>query len=167
MRRTDSLEKTLMLGKIEGGRRRGWQRMRWLDGITTWWTWVWVNSGSWWWTGRAGMLWFMGSQRVGHDWATDLFWSDLWLETILLLLSCNLHTSFMCGWFSAFTVRLPLLVCLSFHNFSCFYLWPFLPRRNSFIICCHGGLVVLNPLSFCLSIKLLIFPSSLNDCLVA
>jgi len=34
MRRTDSLEKTLMLGKIEGGRRRGWQRMRWLDGIT-------------------------------------------------------------------------------------------------------------------------------------
>ena len=41
------------------------------------WTWVWVNSGSWWWTGRPGMLRFMGSQRVGHDWATDLIWSDL------------------------------------------------------------------------------------------
>ena len=36
LRRTDSLEKTLMLGRIEGGRRRGWQRMRWLDGITNW-----------------------------------------------------------------------------------------------------------------------------------
>ena len=40
------------------------------------WTWVWVNSGSWWWTGRPGVLWFMGSQRVRHDWATDLNWSS-------------------------------------------------------------------------------------------
>ena len=47
MRRVDSLEKTLMLRKTEGRRRRGRQRMRWLDGITTQWTWVWVNSGSW------------------------------------------------------------------------------------------------------------------------
>ena len=38
------------------------------------WTWVWVNSGSWWWTGRPGMLWFMGSQRVRHDWVTELNW---------------------------------------------------------------------------------------------
>ena len=44
--RTDSL-KTLMLGKIEGRRRRGWQRMRWLDVIMTKWTWVWASSGSW------------------------------------------------------------------------------------------------------------------------
>ena len=44
MRRADSLEKTLMLGKIEGRRRRGWQRMRWLDGIITQWTWVSANS---------------------------------------------------------------------------------------------------------------------------
>ena len=49
MQRTDSLEKTLMLGKIEGGRRRGRQRMRRL--VLTWWTWVWVVSESWWWTG--------------------------------------------------------------------------------------------------------------------
>ena len=47
MRRADSLEKTLMLGKIEARRKRGRQRMRWLDGITTGWMWVWVNSGSW------------------------------------------------------------------------------------------------------------------------
>ena len=40
----------------------------------TQWTWVWVNSGSWWWTGRPGMLRFMGSQRVRHDWTTDLNW---------------------------------------------------------------------------------------------
>ena len=41
----------------------------------TWWTWVWVNSRSWWWTGRPGVLQFMGSQRVGHDWATELNWT--------------------------------------------------------------------------------------------
>ena len=46
MRRADSFEKTLMLGKIEVRRKRGWQRMRWLDGITpTQWTWVWVSPG--------------------------------------------------------------------------------------------------------------------------
>ena len=76
-RRADLLEKTLMLGGIGGRRRRVWQRMRWLDGITDWWMWIWVNSGSWWWTGRPGVLRVMGSQRVGHDWATDLIWSDL------------------------------------------------------------------------------------------
>ena len=71
MRRSDSLEKTPMLGKIEGRRRRGQQRMKWLDG-TTQWTWVWINSGSWWWTGRPGVLQTMGSQRAGHSWATEL-----------------------------------------------------------------------------------------------
>ena len=75
MWRTDSLEKTLMLGKIEGGRRRGQQRMRWLDGITDQWTWAWVNSGSWWWTGRPVVLQSMGSQRVGHHWVNELNWT--------------------------------------------------------------------------------------------
>ena len=77
MRRTDSLEKTLMLGKIEGDRRRGRQRMRWFDGITDLRPWVWVNSRSWWWTGGPGMLQSMGSQRVGHDWDTELNWTEL------------------------------------------------------------------------------------------
>ena len=66
------IEKTLMLGKIEGRRRRddrGWDC--WIASPTLW-TWVWVDSGSWWWTGRPGVLQFMGSQRVGHDWATEL-----------------------------------------------------------------------------------------------
>ena len=71
MRRTDSLEKTLMLGKIEGRRRSGQQRMRWLDGIMTQWTWVWASSGRWWWTGKPGLLQSMGSQRIGHDWVTE------------------------------------------------------------------------------------------------
>ena len=76
MWRADVFEKTPMLGKIEGRRRRGRQRMRWLVASLTQWTWVWVDSGSWWWTGRPGVLWFMGSQRVGHDWATELNWTE-------------------------------------------------------------------------------------------
>ena len=75
MQRVDSLEKTLMLGEIGGRRKRGRQRMRRLDGIPTRWAWVWANSGSLWWTGRPGVLWFMGLQRVRHDWATELNWS--------------------------------------------------------------------------------------------
>ena len=67
MQRADSLEKTLMLGKIEDRRRREQQRMRGWMASPTQWTWVWVNSGSCWWTGRPGVLQFMGLQRVGHD----------------------------------------------------------------------------------------------------
>ena len=59
----------------EGG-ERGWDG--WMASPTRW-TWVWVNSGSWWWTGRPGVLWFMRLQRVGHDWATELNWTE-WLS---------------------------------------------------------------------------------------
>ena len=74
MRRVDSLEKTLMLGGIGGRRRMWWQRMRWLDSITESMDVVCVNSRSLWWTGKPGMLRFMRSQRVEHDWATELNW---------------------------------------------------------------------------------------------
>ena len=73
-RSDDSFENTLILGKIEGGRRRGQQRMRWLEGITDSMDMSLSNSRSWWWTGRPGVLRFMGSQRVGHDWVTELNW---------------------------------------------------------------------------------------------
>ena len=65
-------------GRAWGQEKNGMteDEMRWVHSLTRW-TWVWVNSGSWWWTGRPGVLWFMGSQRIGHDWATDLIWSDL------------------------------------------------------------------------------------------
>ena len=77
MWRADSFEKTLMLGKIGGRRRRGrWWVRCWMASSTRW-TWVWVESGSWWWTGKPGMLRFMGLQRVGHDWVTELNWSTI------------------------------------------------------------------------------------------
>ena len=84
MQRTDSLEKTLMLGKIKGRRRRGWQRMRWLGGITDSMDVSWANSGRWWKTGKPGLLQSMGSQRVRHDWATE---QQIYYEEYLKLFS--------------------------------------------------------------------------------
>ena len=76
MQRVDSLEKTLMLGKIEGRKRRGQQRIDGWRASLTQWAWVWVYSRSWWWTGRPGVLRFMESQRVRHEWATELNWTE-------------------------------------------------------------------------------------------
>ena len=61
------------LGAGGEGANRGWDG--WIASPTRW-TWVWVNSGSWWWTGKPGVLRFMGSQRVGHDWVNELNWTD-------------------------------------------------------------------------------------------
>ena len=93
MWRVDSLEKTLMLGGI-GGRRRGDDRGGdgWMASPTQC-TRVWVNSGSWWWTGRPGVLRFMGSQRVGHDWGTELNWTKL-----KILYDYNIWVSILQGW---------------------------------------------------------------------
>ena len=77
MRRVDSLEKTLMLGRIWARRRRGHRGWDGWMASPTWWTWVWVNPGSWWWTGRPGMLCFIGLQRVRPNWATELYWTEM------------------------------------------------------------------------------------------
>ena len=76
MWRTNSFERPWCWERLkvggEGDNRRwdGWMAS------PTQWTWVWVNSGSWWWTGRPGVLQSMGSQRVGHDWVTELNWTE-------------------------------------------------------------------------------------------
>ena len=82
--KSDLIERSWLIGKdSDAGRdwgqgggegdNRGWDG--WMASLTRW-TWVWVNSGSWWWTGRPGVLQFMGLQRVGCDWATELNWTD-------------------------------------------------------------------------------------------
>ena len=85
MRRADSLEKTLMLGGMGAGGEgdgRGWDG--WMASPTRC-TWVQVNSGSRWWTGRPGVLQFVGSQRVRHDWVTELNW-----RSYIILLDYNI-----------------------------------------------------------------------------
>ena len=86
------------LGARGEGDDRGWDG--WMASLTpslTWWTWVWVNSGSWWWTGRPGVLRFMGSQRVGHYWPTDLIWSDLITQPTTVR-RCNKHHESLPKW---------------------------------------------------------------------
>ena len=65
------------LGAGREGDDRGWDG--WMASPTRW-TWVWVNSMSWWWTGKPGVLQFMGSQRVGHNWATEQNWTETFLS---------------------------------------------------------------------------------------
>ena len=83
------------LGAVGEGDDRGWDG--WMASLTRW-TWVWVNSGSWWWTGRSGVLQFMGLQRVGHDWVTGLNWNSfplfifvkkLWYSEVLCFIFSN------------------------------------------------------------------------------
>ena len=87
MWKTDSFEKTLMLGKIEGWRRRGRQRMRWFDGSPSQWT---CLNKLWEWTRKPGVLQSMELQRVRHNWVTELNWTETWLYAVCVfkLLSC-------------------------------------------------------------------------------
>ena len=85
------LMQSWLIGKDpDAGRDRGQEEKGmtgwdgWMASLTQW-TWVWVNSGSWWWTGRPGVLRFMGSQRVRHDWATELNWIEVHLGASISL----------------------------------------------------------------------------------
>ena len=71
-----------------GEDNRGWDG--WMAWLTRW-KWVWVNSGSWWWTGSPDVPQFVGSQRVRHDWATELNWTDLGAGPSL---GCGISISF-------------------------------------------------------------------------
>ena len=101
MWRTDSLEKTLMLGKIESRRRRGWWGWDGWMASPTQWTWVWASSGGWWWTGKPGVLQPMGLQS--QTWLSN--WSKLLAhrkskkipEKHLLLLHWLHQSLWLCG----------------------------------------------------------------------
>ena len=97
MWRTNLLEKTLMLGKIEGSIKRGWQRIRWLDVITYLMDMSLRNSRNWWLTGKPGMLQSMGSQRVGQDWVTELTDWIIWKVTCTPMFTEASFTIIPCG----------------------------------------------------------------------
>ena len=81
------------LGAEREGDYRGWDG--WMASRTRW-TWVWVNSGRWWWIGRPGVLWFMGLQRVGHDWAAELNYPLTWREGYHTALQSIIFTLSLC-----------------------------------------------------------------------
>ena len=130
MGRTDSLEKTLMLERLkvggEGDHNRGWDG--WMASLTQW-TWVWVNSRIWWWTGKPGGLQSMGSQRFRHDWTAEVNWAIClrvellgqistlcltWWKTASLFYQNN--CTILCSQgYTRVSVHLHLLLSLDFH----------------------------------------------------
>ena len=111
------------------GADRGWDG--WMASLTQW-TWVWVDSGSWWWTGRPGVLWFMESQRVGHNWTTELNWILAWNVPLIspsflkgsLVLPVLFFPLFLCI-VHLRTSYLSLLFAATLHSIG--FIVPFLP----------------------------------------
>jgi len=132
---------------LAGGERddRGWDG--WMASPTRC-TWVWVNSGSWWWTGRLGVLRFMGSQRVGHDWATELNWTE-WL-IMFSIFSYASWSSVYLLWKNVYWSALP------------FFDWDvgvFVVQLQFFIILCILDLYQTHDLQIFLPFFWLPFPS--------
>ena len=92
------------------------------------WTWVWVNSRSWWWTGRPGMLRFMGSQRVGHDWVTELkclnWTDDPFQVSACVKCQCSFFNRFLV--FPAFCWKKIILSPLNYLTFLSKNNWPYI-----------------------------------------
>ena len=139
LQRTDSLQKTLMMGKMEGGEGDNRGCDGWMASLSQW-TWVWVNSGSWWWTGNPGVLQSMGLQRVRHDWATELNWTDPFTNVFQLPTNpCPRQTLFyfLLLWAWLFQKKIPYInktphsIYLSVFGFFLFSITP-----SSFIPCC-------------------------------
>ena len=99
MQRTDSLAKTLMLERLKAGGEgdhRGWDG--WMASPMQW-TWVWVGSESWWWTGMPGMLQSIGSQRGKHNWVTELNWYTYRYTQTIIHTHTHTHTHTSFYWF--------------------------------------------------------------------
>ena len=116
-----------MLGGIEGRRRRGWQRMRWLDGITDLMDMGLGELGSWWWTGMPGVLWFMVLQRVGQDRATELNWT-VWISP--LYVHGSFATMYWLILYGCIYVWAPFFFFLNPHGFSLLKHWLFRTRLS-------------------------------------
>ena len=125
--------------KVGGeGDDRGWDG--WMASPTQW-TWIWVNSGSWWWTGKPGVLRSIGSQRVWHDWATDLNWTRLqWPVTMNII--------FFFFFFFAHTSRIGWVILLKWSKLSWFWVGSLTHQQSAGgsdgvwlvedVCCCHG-----------------------------
>jgi len=114
MWRVDSLEKIWCweaLGAEGEGDDRGWDG--WMASPTLW-TWVWVNSGSWWWTGRPGVLQFTGLKRVGNNWANELNWTEWSINGIFYWSG---YSSLYCWFFIHLFPWHSLTVAKGFHSF--------------------------------------------------
>ena len=97
---------------------RGW------DGWMAWptqWTWVWVDSSSWWWTGRPGVLQFMGSQKVGHNWATEQMWCQNVNIKIIFTMVCLLIFKQLFG-SSKYMPQKIKIICFKFWIFHQYFL---------------------------------------------
>ena len=100
MQRTDYLKRPWCWKRLKAGGEgddRGWDG--WMASPTQW-TWVRVNSGSWWWTGKPGVLQSMGSQRIRHNWATELNWTVLGIYSLIFCLFLGLNYSFVSHYIS-------------------------------------------------------------------
>ena len=110
----------------------GWDS--WMASPTQW-AWVWVDSGSWWWTGRSGVLQFMGSQRVGHDWATELNWTDsLCLFHTLIHWKTSLPPSWGKNRYFYFVLNLKVCVLLLIVTVVCRFLVDILSILKSYFL---------------------------------